>query len=113
MRPVFRGQQPREQRGVPGQRPGLRRKRVRIQGEGYTSKSGATNGIDSVKSNAASDARYERKTAVNGQFFFNLRAGNQEIIGKSEMYKSKRSRDHGISVIKRIAGPAPTEDTTS
>jgi len=84
-----------------------------LASEGYTSKAGATNGIDSVKSNSGSDARYERKTAVNGQFFFNLRAGNQEIIGKSEMYKSKRSRDHGISVIKRIAGRAPTEDTTS
>jgi uncharacterized protein YegP (UPF0339 family) len=80
--------------------------------EGYSSKSGAKNGIESVKSNASNDSRYERKVAKNGQFFFNLEAANHEVIGKSEMYKSKRSRDHGISVIKRIARTAPTDDTT-
>lgn len=84
-----------------------------LASEGYVSKSGATNGIDSVKNNAGSDERYERKTAVDGQFFFSLRAANQEIIGKSEMYKSESGRDNGISVIKRIAGSAPTEDTTA
>jgi hypothetical protein len=83
-----------------------------LASEGYTSKSGAKNGIDSVKQNSSNDGRYDRKIAKNGQFFFNLIAGNSEIIGKSEMYKSKRSRDHGIDVIKRIARSAPTDDTT-
>ena len=83
-----------------------------LASEGYTSKSGAKNGIESVKKNSRNDARYERKVAKNGQFFFNLEAGNSEIIGKSEMYKSKRSRDQGIDVIKRIAGKAPVDDTT-
>ena len=83
-----------------------------LASEGYVSKGGAKNGIDSVKSNSKSDARYDRKVAKNGQFFFNLVAGNSEIIGKSEMYKSKRSRDHGIDVIKKIASKAPTDDTT-
>ena len=80
--------------------------------EGYSSKSGAKKGIESVKSNASNDSRYERKVAKNGQFFFNFEAANHEVIRKSEMYKSKRSRDHGISVIKRIARTAPTDDTT-
>lgn len=84
-----------------------------LASEGYKSKSGATNGIDSVKSNAGSDANYERKTAVDDQFYFNLRAANQEIIGKSEMYKSESGRENGISVVKRIAGDSPTEDTTT
>ena len=83
-----------------------------LASEGYTSKSGAKNGIESVKKNSKSDGRYDRKIAKNGQFFFNLVAGNSEIIGKSEMYKSKRSRDHGIDVIKKIASSAPLDDTT-
>jgi hypothetical protein len=83
-----------------------------LASEGYTSKSGAKNGIESVKNNSRNDARFNRKVAKNGQFFFNLEAGNNEIIGKSEMYKSKRSRDHGIDVISRIAASAPVDDTT-
>ena len=83
-----------------------------LASEGYSSKSGAKNGIESVKRNARNDARYERKVASNGKFFFNLEAGNREIIGKSEMYNSKRSRDNGIEVIKRIAPSAPVEDAT-
>jgi len=83
-----------------------------LASEGYVAKSGAKNGIKSVKNNSKSDARYDRKIAKNGQFFFNLIASNSEIIGKSEMYKRKRSRDHGIDVIKKIASGAPTEDST-
>ena len=83
-----------------------------LASEGYSAKAGATNGIKSVKSNSKTDGRYDRKVAKNGQFYFNLVAGNSEIIGKSEMYKSKRSRDHGIDVIKKIASGAATDDTT-
>ncbi len=83
-----------------------------LASEGYSSKSAAKNGVESVKKNSKSDGRYNRKIASNGQFFFNLEAVNSEIIGKSEMYKSKRSRDHGIDVIKKIASGAPVEDIT-
>jgi uncharacterized protein YegP (UPF0339 family) len=83
-----------------------------LASEGYESMPGALNGIRSVKANAPSDGRYERKEAKNGQFFFVLRAGNNEPIGKSEMYKSKNGRDHGIDVIKRIAPGARIEDLT-
>lgn len=83
-----------------------------LASEGYVSISGALNGVRSVKTNSPDDARYDRKEAKNGQFFFNLRAANQEIIGKSEMYKSKRGRDNGIKVIKKIAPTAPIEDLT-
>ncbi len=83
-----------------------------LASEGYTTKSGAKNGIESVKNNSRNDGRYDRQIAKNGQFFFNLVAGNSEIIGKSEMYKSKRSRDHGTDVIKSIASSAPIDDTT-
>ena len=83
-----------------------------LASEGYSAKSGAKNGIKSVKKNSKSDERYDRKIAKNGQFYFNLVAANSEIIGKSEMYKSKRSRDHGINVIKKIASSALTDDTS-
>lgn len=83
-----------------------------LASEGYTEMSNALNGVRSVKTNAPDDARYERKEAKDGQFYFNLRAANQEIIGKSEMYKSTRGRDNGIEAIKKIAPSAPVEDLT-
>ncbi|MCG2875554.1 DUF1508 domain-containing protein, partial [Obesumbacterium proteus] len=39
---------------------------------------------------------YEIKKAKNGQFHFNLKASNGEIILSSEMYASKASADNGI-----------------
>ena len=48
-------------------------------------KSSAENEISSVKTNAPIDSRYDRKTATNGQFYFNLKAANGEVIGTSEM----------------------------
>ena len=47
-------------------------------------KSGAENGIESVRTNSPKDARYERKESSSGQPFFVLKAANGEPIGRSE-----------------------------
>ena len=49
-------------------------------------------------------ARYEIKKAKNGQFYINLRAGNNEIILTSEMYTTKASAKNGIASVKKNAG---------
>ena len=48
-------------------------------------------------------ARFEIKKAKNGQFYFNLRAGNNEIILSSEMYTTKASAKNGIASVKKNA----------
>jgi hypothetical protein len=78
-----------------------------LASEMYKEKSSAENGIASVKKNAAADANYERKDTKNGQFMFNLKAANHQIIGTSETYKSTESRDHGIESVKTNAPSAP------
>ena len=40
---------------------------------------------------------------MNGQFHFNLKAGNGEIILSSEMYKAKSSAENGIESVKKNA----------
>ncbi|KIC90949.1 YegP family protein [Flavihumibacter sp. ZG627] len=77
--------------------------------EGYTTLPACNNGIESVKSNASNDARYERKTAANGKHYFILKAGNGQVIGNSEMYETASSRDNGIESVKKNAAEAPTE----
>jgi uncharacterized protein YegP (UPF0339 family) len=72
-----------------------------LSSEGYSTKAACLNGIESVKKNSTDDARYERNTAKNGKFYFNLKAGNGQIIGSSEMYESAASRDNGIESVKK------------
>ncbi len=83
-----------------------------LASEMYKEKGSAENGIASVKKNAANDASYERKDTKNGQFMFNLKAANHQIIGTSETYKSTESRDNGIESVKTNAPSAPVHDET-
>ncbi|AWK13410.1 YegP family protein [Candidatus Fukatsuia symbiotica] len=43
---------------------------------------------------------YEIKKAKDGQFYFNLKAGNGEVILTSEMYRSKASALNGIASVQ-------------
>ncbi len=85
---------------------------VILSSEMYESKSAAENGIASVKANASLDAQYERKASVNNQPYFVLKAANQQIIGKSEMYSSAASCENGIASVKKNAGEAVISDLT-
>ena len=80
--------------------------------EGYKTKAGAENGIDSVKTNAPIDARYERKMSTDNKYYFNLQAANDQVIGTSEMYETAAGRDDGIESVKTNAPTAETDDQT-
>jgi hypothetical protein len=63
----------------------------------------AKRGIASVQKNAADDARFECKTAKNGEMFFVLKARNAQVIGKSETYPTKAAMEKGIASVKKNA----------
>ncbi|MCH2224068.1 MAG: YegP family protein [Crocinitomicaceae bacterium] len=79
---------------------------VILTSEMYTTKAACENGIESVKKNADNDDRYERKEAKNGKFHFNLKAGNHQIIGSSQMYADTSGMDNGIESVKKNAPDA-------
>ncbi len=83
---------------------------VILSSEGYTTAASRDNGIASVKKNSADDARFDRKEAKNGQFYFNLTATNGQIIGKSEMYTTTAARDNGIESVKKNAPEAESAE---
>lgn len=83
-----------------------------LSSEMYESKAAALNGIESVKKNAADDSRYDRLEAKNGKPYFNLKAGNSQVIGNSEMYESVAGRDNGIESVKKNGPDAETKDLT-
>ncbi|CAM5632353.1 YegP family protein [Rhodanobacter lindaniclasticus] len=77
-----------------------------LRSEGYKDRSGALNGIESVRKNAPDATRYEKKTSTNGKFHFSLKAANHQIIGTSEMYESESSRNAGIASVMANAADA-------
>ena len=83
-----------------------------LASEGYSSKSGCENGIESVRKNSQDDARYEKLTSKNNKPYFNLKATNGQIIGTSEMYESTSARDNGIESVKTNAPTATIDDQT-
>ena len=85
---------------------------VILTSEGYASKPSCMNGVKSVMKNAADVQRFESKVAKNGKFHFNLKAGNGQVIGKSEMYESESSRENGIASVKKNAPGATLDDQT-
>lgn len=85
---------------------------VILTSEGYSNKSGCENGIESVRTNAPNDARYERKESKNGKPYFVLKAGNGQIIGTSEMYESAAGMENGIESVKSNAPEATEEDNS-
>mgnify|MGYP003574953419 CR=1 FL=1 len=79
---------------------------VILTSEGYASKANCENGIESVRKNSQDDSKFEKKTASNGKFFFNLKATNGQVIGSSQMYEAEAGRDNGISSVKTNAPSA-------
>ena len=80
---------------------------VILRSEQYEAKASATNGIASVQANSAMDGRYDRKVAKDGRPYFNLKAGNHQVIGTSQMYASDATCATGIASVK-ANGPSTT-----
>lgn len=80
--------------------------------EGYKTKASCHNGIASVQKNAADMNRYEKKTSDAGNFSFNLKAANHQVIGTSQSYKTESGRDNGIASVAKNAPDAKIVDLT-
>ena len=77
-----------------------------LSSEMYTTRAACENGIASVKKNAPDDSRYERKEAANGKHHFNLKAGNHQVIGSSQMYADVSGMNNGLESVKKNAPEA-------
>lgn len=83
-----------------------------LTSELYTTRAAAEKGIASVRVNSPQDAHYEKKTATNGKFHFNLKAGNHQVIGTSQLYATEQSRDKGIASVKTNGSSETVKDNT-
>ena len=81
-----------------------------LASEGYKDKSGATNGIESVKKNASDESRFEEKTSESGKHYFVLKAANHQVIGMSQMYETADGCKNGIKSVMTNAPDARVEE---
>lgn len=73
-----------------------------LRSQGYTRLSSAKGGVASVLANGNDKRQFDVKQAKNGDWYFNLRAANSEIIGTSEMYASKSSANRGARTVRAL-----------
>ena len=77
-----------------------------LHSQGYVDASGAANGIASVRENGADTAHYRVVEAADGRWYFNLVAGNGQVIGTSQLYVSRSSADRGVATVASIVESA-------
>ena len=56
------------------------------------------------------DAYYELKKSSDGQYMFNLRAPNHEVIATSERYTTKQAALNGIASVQKHAPTTEIKD---
>jgi len=83
-----------------------------LTSESYEAKGGAQKGIESVRSNAPIDARFDRNTSKDDRPYFVLKAGNGEIIGTSQPYSSSSAMENGIQSVMANGPAAVVDDRT-
>ncbi|CAH1002582.1 hypothetical protein LEM8419_03456 [Neolewinella maritima] len=77
-----------------------------LRSEGYTTKASRDNGIDSVRRHSPFDSYYRKYGSGYGNYWFNLVAANNEVIGTSETYSTVQARETGIAAVKRDGATA-------
>lgn len=86
---------------------------VILQSQMYEDLDSARGGVASVKTNAGNEAMFERLESTKGEPYFNLKAANGQVVGRSEMYSSTRARDNGIESVRKNAPSATIDDQAS
>ena len=82
---------------------------IELTSERSVSRSGATNGIESVKLNAADDGKSELSASGTR---FNLKAGKGQFTGTGQTCSSEAAAREGMQAVERAAADATVDDRT-
>jgi len=83
--------------------------KVIVKSEMYAAAKSCDNGVASVKKNAPLEARYDLKQGESGKWFFNLKAGNHQVIATSMMFESEEAAKAAIDEMMKNAAEAEVE----
>ncbi|PNF76950.1 DUF1508 domain-containing protein [Stutzerimonas degradans] len=83
---------------------------VLLVSESYKHKESALNAISTVKNYVTQERAFHITEASNGGFYFTLKAANGQVIGQSQMYRSRESAYRGVAEVIRHASESGTQD---
>jgi uncharacterized protein YegP (UPF0339 family) len=84
-----------------------------LRSQSYTTLASAENGARSVLTNGADKRNFDVREAKNGDYYFNLKAANGEVIGSSELYASKSNAERGARVVRSLVRLVNEAETTA
>lgn len=84
-----------------------------LQSEGYKTKQGCENGIETLKDHASDETSYERIKTDKNQFYFVIKAKNGKVLGTSEVYTTKANMEKALKSVKNNVNLIETIDTTT
>lgn len=73
-----------------------------LSSQAYTTKASAKKGVASVRTNGGEIESFEVVPAQNDQFYFVLKAGNGQVIGRGEAYVTESNADRAIESISEL-----------
>jgi len=73
-----------------------------LRSEGYKAAASAEGGIASVLANGGDKRNFEVKQAESGEWYFNLVAGNNEVVGSSHLYSTKSNAERGARTVRAL-----------
>lgn len=71
--------------------------------EGYEDAEVCRLSMENIKKSALSNASYEIKETADRKFYFDLKAANGVVVGRSEIYMTKAAAGRGVDAVKRNA----------
>ena len=84
-----------------------------LTGQSYKTKPDCLDGVASVQKNAVGTDNFEISEASDGRGYFTLKAGNGQVIGQSQMYKSRSGLKNGIASVQQNAPDSEVKDLTA
>lgn len=77
---------------------------------GYQSERSRDNGIQVAVRNAGEEEHYERQQSKNGQYFFLLKSGNNQEIGRSITFDNEAEMEEKLQLMRDITEKTPIFD---
>lgn len=73
-----------------------------LRSQGYASRGAAEDGIQSVLTTGPNKDGYEILEAANGDYYFNVRASNGQVLGTSQLFASRASADRSATTLRAL-----------
>lgn len=83
-----------------------------LASQGYAQKSGAKNGVESVRKNVGREGGIERFEGKDGKHYFRVKATNGQTVANSQGYASASGLSNGIASVQKNAASAEVVDQT-